>query len=152
MRILIAELPRLVRDVVRDAIGAEADMQIVDEGVETGALVERVGHERPDVVVVMAASSTPPPVCAELLGRYPGTAVVALEDGGHRASVYALRPTRSRVAELSRTRLVRAIRRAATPPTWHARIAESTAALTDATAPAAGRDEQGSLTREMPST
>ena len=113
IRILLVEMPRMVHDVVEDIVGVEPDLYVVADGVEADALVERVERERPDVVMLWVESASPPAMCEELLSRFPRLAVVALEDRGERGSIYMMRPRRFRVAEISRTRLVTAIRRAA---------------------------------------
>ncbi len=103
----------MLRDVVDNTLGVERDLHVVAEGVENGALVERVEHEEPDVVVLWVQSGSPRELCEELLGRFPRLAVVALEDRGQRASIYMMRPMRFRLAEISSPQLVTAIRSAA---------------------------------------
>lgn len=110
---MLAEMPRMLHDVIGNILGAEPDLRVVADGVAPGVLIESVRRERPDVVVLCAESDTPPAMCDELLTHYPRLAVVALEDRGQRASIYVMRPMRSRVAEISRTQLVNAIRHAA---------------------------------------
>ena len=113
IRILLVEMPRMLHDVVGSILGGEPDLCVVADGVAAGALVERVERERPDVVVLCVESESPPAMCEELLGRFPRLAVVALEDRGERGSIYMMQPMRFRVAEVSRTELVTAIRCAA---------------------------------------
>lgn len=111
--ILLGEMPRMLRDVVDNIIAVEPDLYVIAEDVEADALVESVERERPDVVVLWLRPGSPPTTCEDLLGRFPRLAVVALEEGGQRASIYMMRPMRFRLAEISRTDLVTAIRRAA---------------------------------------
>jgi DNA-binding NarL/FixJ family response regulator len=113
IRILLVEMPRMLQDVVGSILGVEPDLCIVAQGVAAAAVVERVEHERPDVVVLWVETGSPPAMCEDLLGRFPQLAVVALEDRGERGSIYVMRPMRFRVEEISRTELVTAIRRAA---------------------------------------
>lgn len=112
----------MVRDVVGNILGDEPDLCVLADGVESCVLVDRVECERPDVVVLWVESGSPPPVCDELLRRFPRLAVVALEDRGERASIYMMRPMRFRLAEISRTHLVSAIRRAARPVPFPASV------------------------------
>ena len=111
--ILLSEMPRMLHDVIGNVIGVEPDLRVVAHGVEAGALLDRVERERPDVVMLCAESDSAPAMCEELLGRFPHLAVVVLEDQGHRGSIYMTRPIRFRIAEISSTQLVTAIRRAA---------------------------------------
>ena len=103
----------MLRDVVDEIIGVEPDLHVIADGVESGTLLEHVERTRPDVVVLWAESASPPPMCEELLGRFPRLSVVAIEDRGQRASIYRMRPMRVRLAEVSGNKLVATIRRAA---------------------------------------
>ncbi|HKW10424.1 MAG TPA: hypothetical protein VJO33_08585 [Gemmatimonadaceae bacterium] len=116
IRILLVEMPRMLHDIVGSIIRVEPELCVVAESVEIGTLVQRVESERPDVVVLCEQSKSTPARCEELLGRFPRLALVALEDSGRRASIYVMRPTRIRVAEISSNQLVTAIRRAAGYP------------------------------------
>jgi DNA-binding NarL/FixJ family response regulator len=122
----------MLHDVVRNIVDVEPDLRVVAEGVETGSVLQRVDDERPDVVVLLAESGSPPDLCEELLTRFPRVAVVALEDHGLRGSIYRLRPTRSRVAEISSAELVTAICRAASPMRFLACLYDTDANAADA--------------------
>src|SRR4051794_31486953 len=106
-------MPHMLHDVVDEILGVEPDLYVVADGVAPGALLEHVERTRPDVVVLWAESASPPPMCEELLGRFPRLSVVAIEDRGQRASIYRMRPMRVRLAEISGNKLVATIRRAA---------------------------------------
>jgi DNA-binding NarL/FixJ family response regulator len=120
--ILLVEMPRMLRDVVANIVGVEPDLCVVADGVEAGTLVDRVEREQPDVVVLSDESGSPPAICEELLGRFPQLSVVAIESHAQRASIYMMRPMRLRLAEISSTQLVNAIRRAAGPVPFPARV------------------------------
>jgi DNA-binding NarL/FixJ family response regulator len=123
--ILLSEMPRMLHDVIGNVIGVEPDLRVVAHDVETGALLERVERERPDVVMLCAESESPPAMCEQLLGRFPQLAVVALEEQGLRGSIYMMRPIRFRVAEISSAQLVTAIRRAAEQLPFPASVLEA---------------------------
>jgi DNA-binding NarL/FixJ family response regulator len=145
--ILLVAMPRMLRDVVANIVGVEPDLCVVADGVEAGALVERVEREQPDVVVLSDESGSPPAICEELLGRFPQLSVVALEARAQRASIYMMRPMRLRLAEISSTQLVNAIRRAAGPAPFPARVYAARAKVAGAAA-----DEFGSVGRTPEST
>ncbi|HTE45186.1 MAG TPA: hypothetical protein VK636_08075, partial [Gemmatimonadaceae bacterium] len=113
--ILLGVMPRMLHDVVNEVLGAESDMHVVADSVEDHALVERSEQERPDVVILVVPSGPPPPVCGELLDRFPRLTVVALEDRGRGGSIYALRPVRVQLGEVSREQLIVGIRKAMRP-------------------------------------
>ena len=119
----------MLQDVVGNIIGVEPDLRVVAEGVGADALLERVALERPDVVVLSSESGSPPAICEELLSQFPGLTVVALEERGKRASIYMMRPMRVRLAEISSAQLLAAIRRAAGPVPFPARLFDAGAHL-----------------------
>lgn len=133
--ILLAEMPRMLHDVVGAILAVEPDLRVVADGVEADTLLDRVEHDRPDVVVLCVESASPPPaLCEELLSRFPGLAVVALEDLGQRGSIYMMRPMRVRLADISSAQLVGAIRRAAGPVPFPSRVYDAGAHMADAAA------------------
>jgi DNA-binding NarL/FixJ family response regulator len=132
--ILLVDMPRMLHDVVATIVGAEPDLAVVATGVSPEALVDRVQRDRPEVVVLSDDSGSPPALCDELLSRFPDLAVVAIEERAQRASLYMMRPMRIRMAEISSTQLVNAIRRAAGRLPFPARVCDAGAHAPDATA------------------
>jgi hypothetical protein len=122
--ILLGVMPRVLHDVVNELLGVEHDMYVVADNVEDGALIERVDRDHPDVVVLIVPAGPPPPLCGVLLDRFPGVTIVALEDRGQGGSIYALRPMRKRLGEVSRDQLVDGIREAARPSSFNERVFE----------------------------
>jgi hypothetical protein len=120
--ILLCEMPRMLHDVIANILRVEPDLRVVADGVDVATLLERLDRELADVVMLCEESGSPPAMCEELLDRYPQLAVVAIEDRGQRASIYMKRPMRVRVAEVSSAQLVSAIRRAAGPMPFPARL------------------------------
>ena len=142
--ILLVEMPRMLHDVVGTVIDAEPDLRVVADEVAAHTVLERVERDSPDVVVLSVESGSPPAVCEELLTRFPRLAIVALEDRGQRASIYMMRPMRIRVADISKSQLVSAIRRAAGPMPFPARLFDAGSHLTDT---AASRGGSGGMTQ-----
>jgi chemotaxis response regulator CheB len=118
LRILLLSMPRLLSDMLADAIDQQADMHVVrvDGG---GVAASSVREHRPDVVVVeqaprpphASADDGPPTMVATLLGEFPALTVMTVEEHGREASLYQLRPHRIPVDEPSPTTLVQLIRR-----------------------------------------
>jgi DNA-binding NarL/FixJ family response regulator len=111
--ILLSEMPRIIQDVVENLLAGTSDVYVVAENVAAASLIERVDRERPDLVMIWADAEACPATRDELLARFPHIAVVALEDGGQRATIYTKRPRRVRREAISRHQLLAAIRRAA---------------------------------------
>jgi chemotaxis response regulator CheB len=142
-------MPRMLYDVVDRILSAEPDMFLVAEAVEDDVLVEHVDRERPDVVIVAVSGGAPPALCGELLSRFPRLTVVALEDRGHRGSIYTRRPMRLRLDDLSSAGLVGAIRRAAVPMSFLASVYDADEHLLGSAGPAPGSGDTPPLaTRE----
>jgi DNA-binding NarL/FixJ family response regulator len=115
IRILLARMPRMVCDILREVLDAQPDMRVVAELGNGQVLSERVAAERPDVVIVGLERDEPPAICGELLSDHPRVRIVAVEESGRRASLYELRPTCTVLHELSGDELVASIRRAVQP-------------------------------------
>jgi DNA-binding NarL/FixJ family response regulator len=110
--ILLGAMPRMLHEVVSEVFGAESDLHVVADGVDESSLLERVGREQPDVVVLAVPSGPPPAVCGELLRRFPTLTVLTLEDRGQLGSFYLLRPMRFRLTDVSGRQMVSGIRSA----------------------------------------
>jgi hypothetical protein len=115
IRVLLARMPRLLRDILTDRIGAEADMELVGFVEPVEALAARIGESAADVVVVGTEPEEATPVWREVLARHPYTKLLAIEGVGRTASLYELRPTRTRLGEASPTSVAEWIRRAVRP-------------------------------------
>lgn len=110
--ILLGAMPRMLHEIVSTVFDAESDLDVVADGVDESRLLDRVGQEQPDVVVLAVPSGPPPAICAELLQRFPTLTVLTLEDRGQLGSIYVLRPMRFRLTEVSGRQLVSGIRSA----------------------------------------
>jgi hypothetical protein len=100
IRVRIAELPGVMRDLVENIVSAQADMRIVDDD-----------HGGPaDVVVVGVPTLADAATLTARLYAYPRQRILALAlDGRHGAS-YELRPHITALAALSPDGIVAAIR------------------------------------------
>lgn len=110
--ILLGAMPRMLHEVLSKVFDVESDLYVVADGVDESSLLERVGEELPDVVVLAVPSGPPPAVCGELLRRHPTLTVLALEDRGQLGSFYLLRPMRFRLTDVSGRQIVSGIRSA----------------------------------------
>src|SRR5690348_473973 len=107
IRVLIADLPRTLVEVVTRLMEQQPDMALVGqvEGPVDLLLAVRRGV---DVVMLGAAQVEPPPgVCSHLLSEHPDLRIVVLAASGDTAAIYWLGLRRQRLAEVSSTDLVR---------------------------------------------
>jgi DNA-binding NarL/FixJ family response regulator len=100
-------MPRLPRDLVKQILGDDDDVEVVGELDTPDGLVAAVRETRADFVVVgsdAGASSAAP-----FLDEYSRIKVLEVEADGARAFVYRLSPRRSFVGELNRESVRRAL-------------------------------------------
>jgi hypothetical protein len=117
-RILLVGLPRLLEEIVSDALAQAPDLMVTATLPDAEALA--LDPPAADVVVVGTDS---PGLIATTLERQPRLAILAVSDDARSSSLYVLRPERTRIGDLSPGSLVAAIRAAAEPPAadWWAR-------------------------------
>ena len=76
LRVLVANRPRLMREIVLGAIADQPDIEIVGDIEQTTNLVEIVEQVEPDVLII--AWDAQEKECGFLLGRYPRMRILAL--------------------------------------------------------------------------
>ncbi len=121
IRIVLIDMPPLLRDIVRDAIAREPDLDVVAEH-EVARLREAVEQDEPDFVIVGtdAASETVRSVVADRCR----VRALEVQSDGKESVLYELRPHRVPLGEISPATLVQTIR---AMPAW------DTNAVTDET-------------------
>lgn len=107
-KIVLVDLPRITREIVEQAVGAEPDMVIVDGFDAPASLLDAVERGEPDFVI-SGRDYEFAEVCA-VLDERPHLHVLAVVDDGREATLYELRPTRTPLGEVSPQTIVEAIR------------------------------------------
>jgi DNA-binding NarL/FixJ family response regulator len=108
-RILLADLPRLLREIVTEALEAQSDMEVVGSIAGPESLARTIEQSQADAIVI---GHDDPEVAAGLLGRHPPLAVIALAGDAKESQYYELRPHRVGLGEISPSELVETIRQA----------------------------------------
>jgi DNA-binding NarL/FixJ family response regulator len=111
-RILLADLPRLLREILSDALTAQSDMEVVGSVTGRPSLDRMVEEAQIDVIVI---GHDDPGVATALLRQRPPIAVIAVTADAQETGLYQLRPRRVGLPEMSPTRLVETIRQATEP-------------------------------------
>jgi chemotaxis response regulator CheB len=115
VRVLIANRPRLMRELVMATISEQPDIEVVGEVADEDNLTEAVEQVRPDVLILAMDE----PVkrmgqCGFLLGRYPQMRILALAPEQNRALFYwAIVDVRSKSLESSEAGILDALRQPA---------------------------------------
>lgn len=100
MRVLVIDMPEILRGIIEDAIASEPDLQLL------GAK-PRVD---PEVVIVGTPKSGDSDAAEAALARWPRSRVLMVATSGRHTVMYTLRPFRTELGELSPADLVAAIR------------------------------------------
>jgi DNA-binding NarL/FixJ family response regulator len=107
--VLLADMPRLLRDIVATIVGGEADIEVVGQVESADELIRLQPRDVPDVVIAGQSHSVGA-VAEELLGRFPTLRVLEVAGDGRSANVYELRPAREFVAQVGAESLLDAVR------------------------------------------
>jgi len=108
-RILLADLPRLLREIVTDALVAQTDMEVVGSVTGRPSLDRAVEEAQIDVIVI---GRDDPNLATALLKQRPPVAVIAVTGDARETGLYELRLRRVGLPEISPAQLVETIRQA----------------------------------------
>jgi chemotaxis response regulator CheB len=79
IRVLVANRPRLMRELVIATIADQPDIEVVGETQNESEIAEMVDTTRPDFLIIALDQTTGrPELCGFLLGRYPAMKVLAV--------------------------------------------------------------------------
>lgn len=79
VRVLVANRPRLMRELVLATISDQPDIEILGEIKDDSELVEVVAESRPDfVIIALDATEKRPDICDVLLKANPQLGILAL--------------------------------------------------------------------------
>jgi hypothetical protein len=79
IRVLVANRPRLMKDLVLATIGDQPDIEVVGETQDDSEITELVERTRPDyLILALEDPEVRPGLCGFLLGRYPEMKILAL--------------------------------------------------------------------------
>lgn len=104
------ELPRVMREIIRDLLSAEPGVALVGETSGDVDISELVHATRADVVVMGLPGIGLPAFGQRLLAQNPGLRLLGVVGDGRDAVMYELRPRQRLLGEVSPTALVSAIR------------------------------------------
>jgi DNA-binding NarL/FixJ family response regulator len=108
-RILLIDMPRMLRELIQAAIATEADLDVVGTLSGTESLAEAIRAADADVVVVGADVAAPGDV-AEALALLGPAKVLRVSADGRESSLWELRPHEQRLGEAAPEELLAAIR------------------------------------------
>lgn len=109
-RLLLVDLPRLVREIVEDAVSPFDQIELV--GAVESSFLRESGPPGADFVVVGRDDIR---FVGKLLAAEPSMKVLAIIGDGAQSALYELRPHRIPLGELSPQRLVEVITQSTAP-------------------------------------
>ena len=113
LRIIVVDMPRLVRDLIERAIVAQPDMTLLAMLESPRQMVQAARAMRPDFVVIGLKAKALPSECRELMAEHPTVRLLGIEAVAGEAHLYELRPHREALGEVSPVDVVSVIRGAA---------------------------------------
>jgi DNA-binding NarL/FixJ family response regulator len=79
IRVLVANRPRLMRELVLATISDQPDIEVVGEIQDDSQILEIAGQVSPDcLIIALEESGVRPKICDELLERWPNMKILAL--------------------------------------------------------------------------
>ena len=79
VRVLVANRPRLMKDLILATIGDQPDIEIVGETEDEAEITELVENTRPDyLIIALEDGAARPALSGFLLGRYPQMKILAV--------------------------------------------------------------------------
>ena len=113
IKILLANRPRMLREVVRKMIEAQPDMEVVGEVLEPVDLHVAVRDTQADAVILDLEDSEEPGLTSHLLAAYPDLTILGLAANGKTAFV---RPRRQEILDPTGANILSALRHAIRQP------------------------------------
>jgi chemotaxis response regulator CheB len=113
IRVLVANHPRLMRDIILTTFADQPDIEIVGEVADESEIPEKVKTTLPDfVVIALDQPGRRPVICDTLLREYPGVYVIAVaHEINHMVCYWASFEIHSDDIEASEQGMLNAIRR-----------------------------------------
>ena len=116
VRVLLAGTPRVLSDILHDAIARHPDLEIVGQLAAGEAVLAAVAHFRPDVTLLGCDRRPPGAYYRELLVAWPAMNVLTVFDDGRELALDGLRVHTELMGEASLSSIIGAIRLGAAEP------------------------------------
>lgn len=112
IRVLVANRPRLMRELVLATVGDQPDVDVVGETENESEVMDLVEQTRPDFVIIgLDDQERRPALCGFLLGRHPEIKVLAVaSDRNTTVCYWASVDIRSKEVETSEQGILSALR------------------------------------------
>jgi len=111
-RVLVANQPRLMRELVLETIADQPDIEVVGELQDDSEIPDAVERTHPDfVIVALRGEGGRPAVCDQLLHRHPEIRILALaQDRNSSIYYWASLDIHAKAVEASQEGVLKALR------------------------------------------
>lgn len=114
-RVLVANQPRLMRELVLETISDQPDIEVVGETQDESQITDMVEQTHPDCLIVALRGDERPRICDELLHRHPEMRILALAPDRNSSIFYwASLDIHAQPVEVSQEGVLSALRKQAT--------------------------------------
>jgi chemotaxis response regulator CheB len=112
IRVVVANRPRLMRELVLATIADQPDIEVVGEAENDQEITEMIERTRPDFLIIAREEPEDRPgLCGFLLGRYPGMRILAISSGQQNSTYFwAFVDIRSRSIQTSEEAILGVVR------------------------------------------
>ncbi len=112
VHVLVANAPRLMRELVLATIADQPDMEIVGEVLGESEIPGAVDRTNPDFLIIdLGRSGERPPICDAVLQKHPEVRILAIAADRNSSMFYWFSPEiRSSQVETSEEGMLRALR------------------------------------------
>lgn len=112
IRILMVKVPGILGEIITEVVADEPDMEIVGAVTDYNELLPAARATSADAVIIGLEDGELPDICEKLLDERPRVVLLGVHGDGRHAFVYALRPGRVAIGDVSPADLVDGIRSA----------------------------------------
>jgi DNA-binding NarL/FixJ family response regulator len=109
-RVLLIDMPRILREVIREVLIAQPDIEIAGELESEEGVAIAAEESAAEVIIFGSEERELPAAWRKLLEQRPGLRVLTVLSDGRESYLYELRPHRVPLGEVSPEGLLRAIR------------------------------------------
>lgn len=93
VRVLVANRPRLMRDLIMETIGGQPDIEVSGEIREESEILEAIERVQPDfLIITLGDSDERPTICDSVLARHPEVRVLAIAPDRNSTIYYWVTP------------------------------------------------------------
>ena len=116
IRILLANRPRMMREVLRELIRRQEDMEVVGEALDPLDILVAVRGTEADAVILGLRGCEEPALCSYLLAEFPHLTMLGLISERGTAFIEQLCPRRQEIVDPSEANILSALRQAIRTP------------------------------------